>query len=84
MNRAARLRASGCAHRLALILALELRLEGVSPAVLVDLFGFSQRRAVALLNGHPEAIPAMELDRLATLAHLGLYELLRAAENPPP
>jgi len=71
------------AHRLALILALELRLEGVSPGVLVELLGFSHRRAVALLDGHPAAIPVDELGRLAALAHLDLDALFRAALVPP-
>lgn len=80
MSRASLRRADSTAKRLALILALELRLEGVSPGVLVDLFGFSQRQAVALLDGFPQAIPFPELDRLALLAHLDLFDLIRAAE----
>jgi hypothetical protein len=83
MSRPSLRRADQTAKRLALILALELRLEGISPAVLVELFGFSQRRAVALLEGHPAAIPFPELDRLALLAHLDLLTLIRAAETPP-
>ena len=83
MSRASLRRADEDARRLALILALELRYEGVSPGVLVDLIGVTPRRAVALLDGHPQAIPVDELRRLAALAHLDLDALLAAAFLPP-
>ena len=74
------------AHRLALILALELRLEGITADTLVALLGMTPRQAVALLEGHPSALgalPLSELDRLAQLAHLDESTLFRAAESVP-
>lgn len=82
MTRAAHRATDDRAKRLCLILALELRLEGVTPGTLVDLLGFTPRQAVAVLQGHPSAVPFCELDRLALLAHLDLSDLLEAADMP--
>ena len=64
-------------------LALDLRLEGVTPERLVHELGVSQRHAVAILDGHPDALLVAHWRQIADLAHVDLFHVLDACEARP-